>query len=703
MLKVCKLLLLIFFIPPFIANGANFSNNALKAEEVHYDSLNDSITAKGNVFIKMEGYIINAQKIIYDLKSDTIIAKTNVRITDKSGRIIKGDKAVFKDKLKQGVIEGFIAKLEQDSILAARLAKRLDQNRFFLERSVFTPCKTNCGNEPLWQIKSGKTDIDYDKEKITYRHVFFEVYGVPLAYFPYFSHPTPNARAQSGVLVPKILKNGFMLPFYYRAKSNIDFTISPRFSKNYTIFDGEYRHKVEDGSYQINGTYGNAPFRRKNVDGISTSSNPGRYHINAKGDFSRNNINYGFDIKRTSDKAFLTNYQEIYDSYLTSRIYTNNVNRRNYFLLEGYYFQDLRGKNSKLDAPFILPSIKTQNVIDLSGDETVLLNVRNNAIVYSRPNELQLARNALELEVVSNMISQGGHMFTIGASNRGDLYIVDFDENKLKSSQQKVWYRNIPEVSAKWRYPLIKSISKKSSMKIEPTVMVVHGRAYEKRFEKFALVDAPKNELSENNIFSTNRFSGLDYHEYGSRLSYGLNTTLAGGPLYIDTFLGQLTYKNNVVEKGNSEYVGSARADIFNNTSIFYQFRRDQSLKPIRNEVGVESITEDFKGKLAFAELHQASRYFSDNDVIIVDDKTSQISLNADYKLRESLWVGGTAKFDITSRTPKVLVRSIRVTYTFDCVSMTGVITDDFLNDSIRGVRKTRTKSFSVGLKVLNM
>ena len=37
----------------------------------------------------------------------------------------------------------------------------------------------------------------------------------------------------------------------YRAKSNIDFTISPRFSKNYTIFDGEYRHKVEDGSYQL--------------------------------------------------------------------------------------------------------------------------------------------------------------------------------------------------------------------------------------------------------------------------------------------------------------------------------------------------------------------------------------------------------------------------------------------------------------------
>lgn len=703
MLRVCKLLLLIFFISPFIASGANFSNNALKAREVHYDSKNDLITAKGNVFIKMEGYTINAQKIIYNLENDTIFAEKDVQITDKNGRLIKGEKAIFKDKLKQITIEGFIAKLDKNSILVARLAKRLDKNKISLEKSVFTPCKINCGNKPIWQISSGRTDIDYDNEKITYRNLFFEIYGVPIAYFPYFSHPTPDAKAQSGILGPKIVKDDFMIPFYYRVKPNIDFTISPRFSKNYTIFDGEYRHKVKDGSYQINGSYGNTPFRRKGVDGSSNSSNPGRYHIKATGDFSRNDINYGFDIQRTSDKAFLTNYHEIYDSYLASRIYTSTINRRNYFLLEGYSFQDLREKNSKLKTPFILPSIKTQNVIDLSSDETVLLNIRNNTIIYSEPKDLQLARTALELEMTSNMISQEGHMFTIGASNRGDLYIVDFNENKSRKSQQKIWYRSIPEVSAKWRYPLMKSITQKSSLKIEPTAMVVLGRKYEKRFEKFALVDAPKNELSENNIFSTNRFSGIDYHEYGSRFSYGINSSLAGGPLYIDTFLGQLIYKDNVIERGNSEYVGSARADIFNNTSIFYRFRRDQSLKPIRNEVGFESVTENFIGSASFAEFHKASRYFSDNDVIIENDKTSQISINADYKIIEDLWVGGTTKLDITSKSPRVLVRSIRVTYIFDCVSINGVITDNFLNDSLRGVRKTRTKSFSVGLKVLNL
>ena len=58
---------------------------------------------------------------------------------------------------------------------------------------------------------------------------------------------------------------------------------------------------------------------------------------------------------------------------------------------------------------------------------------------------------------------------------------------------------------------------------------------------------------------------------------------------------------------------------------------------------------------------------------------------------------------DVSGNNPKILVRSIKVTYLFDCVSISGTIMDNFLHDSLRGVRKTRTKTFMVGLKVINM
>ena len=53
--------------------------------------------------------------------------------------------------------------------------KRVKKNRVILEKSVFTPCEFNCSKTPIWQISSGKTDIDYDKQTITYRNLFFEV------------------------------------------------------------------------------------------------------------------------------------------------------------------------------------------------------------------------------------------------------------------------------------------------------------------------------------------------------------------------------------------------------------------------------------------------------------------------------------------------------------------------------------------------
>ena len=132
MLRVCKLLLLMFFISPVFAMGEVVNNSSLKAKEVYYDSKNDLVRAKGDVFIEMDSFTLNAQTVIYDLKDDVIFAEGGVQIIDKSGRIMRGDKAIFKDRLKQGAIEGFIAKFDESSILTARLARRLNKNRVSL-------------------------------------------------------------------------------------------------------------------------------------------------------------------------------------------------------------------------------------------------------------------------------------------------------------------------------------------------------------------------------------------------------------------------------------------------------------------------------------------------------------------------------------------------------------------------------------------
>jgi LPS-assembly protein len=679
----------------------------LKAKEVHYDAKSDAVIAKGDVVVTMDNYTLTADKLFYDLKQDIIAAEGNVKVDDKT-QIIRGERVIFKDRLKTGTIKEFIIRLENNSIIAAGLANRLDEKHFTLEKAVFTPCTINCGKKPIWQINAGQTDINYDKKQITYKHVFFEVYGVPVIYLPYFRHATPDAPAKSGLLNPRIKRGGLSVPVYFRAKSNLDFTFSPRFTSKYTILEAEARHKIELGDYKIRGSYGNPTFKTTE-NGVEKNSRPNRYHIFADGNFRADQINYGFSLRRTSDKAYLTNYHGIYDLYLTSKFYTNTTDHRDYLSIEGLIFQDLRSSKDKLDdknrrikTPLVFPAIRTQNIFALNDSESLLLNVRNNTIAY-KEEDLQLARTSLDLELMNNVFTQSGHILTFTASNRGDLYWHDTITSSEAGSTSKTLYRNIPELSAKWRYPLIKNLNTKSNIVVEPTAMVVVGQNYENKYKKFELVDAPKNELSENNIFKNNSFSGIDLHDYGKRFKYGINGLFSSDLLYINTFLGQILQKNNLSKKNSSNYVGSVSADIGDNFELFYRFRRDKSFSAIRDEVGTSVTSEKFVGSTIFTKLNQISRYFPTTGIKTSSNQAAQLSCDLNYLLLPHLWVGTDARIAFTGAKSDLLTRSIRMTYLFDCVSISGTVTEDFLEDDSRDVKKSRSYTFFLGLKIINM
>lgn len=701
---ICKSLLIFFLLGiSFCAKGEMPKGVVMKAKTVHYNKDKDSITATGDIVIQMENYTLNADKIHYKIQEDLIFAEGNIRIIDDKGKIVQGERAVLKDKLKRGVIKEFIVQLEDDSIVASRLANRIDSDHLTLEKSVFTPCSRNCGKRPIWQINAAHTNIDYKQQKVTYKHVLFEVYGVPIMYTPYFAHPTPNASAQSGFLVPRVKDGSLMIPFYFRAKPNLDFTISPRVGKGYMIFEGDMRHKVPFGQYDITGSYANSALQKKYGNKIVKKEKFKRYHVLSRGDFQNKGVHYGFELRRASDKAYLVNYQKTHDSYLTSRIYTYTVNKRNYFSLEGLSFQDLRSRQEKekQKTPFVLPTIRTQNIYSLNDEESLLLNMRNNFIVYKEPDR-EIARASVDLELMKKMISNQGHMFTFTLANRGDLYFTNFISPDTGQDKFKKWYRNIPEFRTQWRYPLARRISKKSSVALEPTAMVVIGKRYKPRFKKFELIDAPKSELSENNIFLANSFSGIDLHDYGNRLSYGLRSSLISDVLYLNAFLGQQIHEYNIPQKGNYDYVGDISADINNNFQLFYRFRKNKFLDPIRDEVGINATSKKLRANVMFTELHDISTYFAKTRFQPDANKISQLSFSTDYNFTKNLVAGVESRFNFAGG-PKMLTRSIKMTYLFDCVSINAIIADEFLYDSERGVKKKRAQSFIVGLKAINM
>ena len=84
-----------------------------------------------------------------------------------------------------------------------------------------------------------------------------EFFGVPLAYFPYFSAPDPTVKRKTGFLMPVLSTSsayGFALetPYYVALAPDYDMTLSPRITtKQGPLMQGEFRQRLENGCYTL--------------------------------------------------------------------------------------------------------------------------------------------------------------------------------------------------------------------------------------------------------------------------------------------------------------------------------------------------------------------------------------------------------------------------------------------------------------------
>lgn len=686
-----SLLILLFLMSTEIAVAFGFTDYGNKyffsADIIKYNKDEEFISADGNIKIIIDEFIITADYIKYDLRQDQVWAEGNVIIRENKDKIILAEKIVFKEKLKSGIIADFIIRFNQENtILASKLATRISKNHFKLERSTFTPCLVTCNNKPTWQVSAKKADLNFDQQKITYRNLFFEVYGVPVLYIPYFSHPTPNAKAQSGLLTPSLKNNHFVVPLYIRAKPNMDFTLSPKIAKNNSIFEFQGRHKLANGYYQIDGNYGNVVHKNKNVNSAYLSSH---------GSFFSENIKYGFDIESASDKLYLKNYLDKQQPYLASKIYLNKIQKYDYSILEIMNFQNLNNTNSTDINPLILPKIITKNIINLSDRGDTDLIIKSNVINYIESAK-KVNRGSLEFSLVNNIVSSYGHMFSQTLQIRGDLYIVQESPKKDIVLSSRV----IPELHNMWRYPLIK-YSDLYSINIEPMILAIIGATDQINNRKFHQVDPNKLNISANNLFIANHYSGLDYHESGNRINYGLNIASVIADNYYEIFVGRFLYNKNagINQKGN---IGKFSVKIHNTINLSYTYKYDAHFNPIKDELAIALKHNNIQVNTSLVKLSNLKKYYFIEGLDSIDNKILQINLGIDYKISSNWSVQYGERIDLSNRI-RPLQRTIKMTYAEDCASVAIELHDNYTFDALRGIKRIHNKSVLVGLKIINM
>lgn len=503
----------------------------LQADEVTYDQDRGVVIATGNVEISQGTRVLLADRVTYNQRTDTVTASGNIVLREPSGDVIFADYLELQNQLRDGVIEGIRLLLADQSRFAANRGRRISGTRIELDKVVYSPCDL-CPDEPdrapLWQIKAVKVIHDSETQTVEYRDAVLEFFGVPIAYTPIFFHPDPTVKRRTGLLAP-IFRSSSELglqattPFYWNIAPNRDATISPRFtSKEGVVLAGEYRARTETGGYDFGGSITYVDERDKTNQ--TTGDQEIRGHIRGEGRFDIDRQwRWGFDLSRSTDDTYLQRYDISNLDTLTSSLFLEGFNGRHYASAKSLLFQDLREFVSDKQVPIVVPLLDYHFV----GEPDRLggrFNLDANGLGLFRETGTDSRRLSLGGGWQLPYLGPIGDVYRLTAELRGDLYWVD--NGGPGNSGDELTGRIWPLAALEWRYPLVRNQGSIRQL-IEPIAALVLSPSGSNP-DEIPNEDSISFEFDDTNLFSLNRFPGLDRVESGSRLNYGVRLGIYG-------------------------------------------------------------------------------------------------------------------------------------------------------------------------------
>ncbi len=571
----------------------------LSAEELGYDRKLSKVVALGKVQVIQGETIVLADRLTYDQNTNEVFADGNVSLRQPNGDVLFADTVKLKDNLEAGVIENFRAKMADDSLFAAREARRLNPDLIEMDKAVYSPCKICDGGNPLWQVKAGKVTLDREAQRVRYEDAWMEFWGVPIAYTPYFSHATPDADAESGILTPELgadseLGTFTKVPLFWSIAPNIDATITPTWlAKEAPVLAGEYRHLFENGFMQWRGSITNP--NKRDEFGNEVSGNEIRGHIDAFGNFALSDTwDWGFNIQRTSDDTYLRRYDISSEDTLTSRAYVEHIENRRYASVQALAFQGLTVNDNSDTSPLILP------IADFAweGEPGWLnsrLNVETGTTVLTRDIGAQSRRLSTTVGWEVPYITEGGHVLEAKASVRGDVYSVeDVTRSGFANDFDGTPARVIPQLELGWSYPLLNQYAPNRSLLIEPIAQFIVSPGGSNS-DKIPNEDSLIPEFNDSNLFQSNRFAGYDRVETGTRFNLGfqglwqfadtMQTDFLVGQHYRTQEDNPFPFNSDLTEE-RSDYVGRVGLTWDTHLTAAYRFRLDKDdFSPKRTEI----------------------------------------------------------------------------------------------------------------------
>ncbi|MEM1345926.1 MAG: LPS assembly protein LptD [Pseudomonadota bacterium] len=619
----------------------------LLADRVEYDSDAGQVIAIGNVEVFFGQRTLTAARIVYDDNTRRIAAEGDIVLRDEDGTTIFADEADLDADLRDGLIKGAKALLDQQAKLAAVEGQRVDDRYNILNKVTYSPCDV-CSDEPtpLWRIRARRVIHDQEDNVVHYESARLEVFGVPVLWTPYFSHPDPTVDRATGFLSPSLSTStnygyGLKTPFYWAIDDRTDVTLTP-FITNETNPVGlfEFRRAFANGDLRVAGSLTQADF---------TGEDAIQGNLDTQGRFRNQGIDWGWDIQAVTDDDYLRFYDLSSESRLTSEIYARSYTREGFFDLAAVRFQSLRVGETPGLIPLALPDFEARRDLadDLGGGRLALF---GSARALRRNNDgLDSERIGLGLDWSRQEILPIGLALTGFAEVRADVFRTS---DRTTPGPDDTTFRFAPLAGVEARFPLVAEgvvAGTPVSHVIEPIAQAIVA-PFATNDAAIANEDSLITEFDELNLFDTNRFSGSDRVEEGPRLDLGLRyALLSSGPVGIDASVGRsLRFEDSPdftagsgLREAQSDWVAgwSLRYDPYLSVRQRLRFGGDDN-SLTRNAVSIST-------GIARARLTADYVFLAADSGTGVDEDREEIAANVFFGLTPEWSVTGNIRHDI--------------------------------------------------------
>ncbi|HXT82560.1 MAG TPA: LPS assembly protein LptD [Acetobacteraceae bacterium] len=528
------------------------------ADQVEYDRPNSLVIARGHVEAWQNDHVLRADQITFDRNTGVAAAKGHVVLLEPDGTVLFADYAEMTQNMKQGVLKDMRALLAENGRLAANGARRTDGQLNEMSKAVYSTCNL-CAKDPtrppLWQVRASSAIQDLEHKRIEYEDAVLQMYGVPVAYFPFLSQPDPSVKRQSGILAPWFgtssnIGGFFAQPYYLVLDDQSDATITPMITTRAgPELDVEYRRRFNNGTLLLNGSAGY-------IDNSPQGT------IVARGQFNFNDTwRWGFDINRASSSDYVRDFHigtglAGDPNVLPSNIYAEGFGEGAYSRLDTRFYQGLSNQISNSQLPVVLPRYE-YSYFGRPDGWGGRLSVDTGAFNVIRSDGTNTRRANLTLNWDRPFAGAYGDQWKV--SLHGDAIAYDasfFNEQPNFGPMGGVTaVHALPQAAVEVRWPFARDSGSWGTQLIEPMLqLVVAPQSGDSQNTRYPNEDSLDLEFTDANLFGFNRFTGVDRLTGGTRLNAGLHGAWYLGGTTFDGLIGQAyqTGKNNLFP----EYTG---------------------------------------------------------------------------------------------------------------------------------------------------